>query len=234
MPSVLAITLARGGSKRIPRKNMALINGVPLLGHTIREVQRSEMIEDYIVSSDDLEILSYAEKCEGVTTHIRSSDLAEDSATSAAALIGAMRPGYDYIAEIMCTNPLKDRADIDTAIKKAIDLDVDCLASVTPVYDHHPSRVKYIDGDVLKDFYPEPLESRRQDLTPKAYVRNGSIYVMKTKFLLEHRTRTASNNTAYYIMPEERSINIDEPNDLLLARAILEKRHLEDPVTNTT
>lgn len=223
---ILAVTLARGGSKRIPRKNIAFIGGRPLISYTFDSVKNSKYIDEYIVSTDDYDIIDVAQE-NGVRSLKRPADLAEDSSTSADAMIHAVKKvGQDfyYIVEIMATNPLKTAEDIDSVIEMLYDKDADSVASVVRIYDHHPSRVKYIsDTGIMIDFYPEILESRRQDLLPEAYVRNGSIYAMKKDFLLSEKTRY-NKETLAYIMPEERTINIDEPIDLLVADFIIREK----------
>ena len=216
---ILAITLARGGSKGIPKKNIIDIQGKPLLQYTIDEVKKSKYIDHYIVSTDDVEIENLCTKL-GTTYFQRQK--ASDTQSSASALCEVQRVmnRYDYIVEIMCTNPLKTVDDIDGVIEKLDETGADSVVSVVRIWDNHPSRVKYIEGDRLKDFYPEPPESRRQDLTPAAYVRNGSIYAM-TYEQLKIKQNRLGEDTRPYIMPEERTINIDEPIDLELARILL-------------
>ena len=217
--SILAITLARGGSKRVPRKNIADINGKPLLQYTTDEVKRSKYIDNYIVSTDDVDIENICKKLD--VTYFQRKE-ANDTQTSAEALWEVQRvmDKYDYIIDVMCTNPLKTVEDIDGVIEKLDETGADSVVSVARIWDNHPSRVKYIEGDRLIDFYPEIPESRRQDLTPPAYVRNGSIYAM-TFEQLKIKQERLGQDTRPYIMPEERTINIDEPIDLELARIML-------------
>ena len=217
--SILAITLARGGSKRVPRKNIADINGKPLLQYTTDEVKRSKYIDHYIVSTDDVDIENICKKLD--VTYFQRKE-ANDTQTSAEALWEVQRvmDKYDYIIDVMCTNPLKTVEDIDGVIEKLDETGADSVVSVARIWDNHPSRVKYIEGDRLIDFYPEIPESRRQDLTPSAYVRNGSIYAM-TFEQLKIKQERLGQDTRPYIMPEERTINIDEPIDLELARIML-------------
>ena len=223
---ILAITLARGGSKKIKKKNIADVCGKPLLQYTTDEVKKSKYIDSYVVSTDDEEIIKVCDKLD-VPCWRRGEECASDTATSASALIEANRnipSNYDYIVEIMCTNPLKTVEDIDGCIEKMDNTDADSVVSVVRVWDHHPSRVKYIEDDLLKDFYPEIPESRRQDLTPPAYVRNGSIYITKIKSLLESGVRL-SGIVRPYSMAENNTINIDELVDLELARSLINERN---------
>ena len=217
--TVMGITLARGGSKRVPQKNVIDVNGKPLIQYTIDEAKKSEYIDNYIVSTDDEDIKMVCRELEQ-TYFDRST--AEDTQKSSDGLLEVLRvmDKPDYIVEIMCTNPLKTVEDIDGVIKKLDIMGVDSVCSVVRVWDYHPSRVKFIEGNKMVDVYPEVLESRRQDLTPPAYIRNGSIYAMTWEQINVKGSRY-DKDTVPYIMPEERTINIDEPIDLELARIML-------------
>ena len=217
--TVMGITLARGGSKRVPRKNVIDVNGKPLIQYTIDEVKKSRYIDHYIVSTDDEDIKNLCRELE--QTYFDRSPV-EDTQKSSDGLLEVLKTmdKPDYIVEIMCTNPLKTVEDIDGVIKKLDMMGVDSVCSVVRVWDYHPSRVKFIERNKMLDFYPEELESRRQDLTPPAYIRNGSIYAMTWEQITVKGSRY-DKNTVPYIMPEERTINIDEPIDLELARILL-------------
>ena len=224
---ILAITLARGGSKSVKKKNIADICGKPLLQYTTDEVKKSKYIDKYIVSTDADDIKKVCEDLD-VEYYNRSCEFAQSTSKSSDALIEVVKyvdGDFDYIIEIMCTNPLKTVEDIDGCIEKIENTDADSVVSVVRIWDHHPSRVKYIEDDSLKDFYPEVLESRRQDLTPPAYVRNGSIYATSVDMLLKNKVRL-SGVVRPYIMAEDRTINIDELIDLELARIVLRKKDL--------
>lgn len=225
--SVLAITLARGGSRGITKKNIAPINNKPLLSYTIDEVIKSEYIDRYIVSTDDDEIEQVCSS-NGVECYRRVN--ASNSQTSADGLIEVLDnvSKYDYVIEVMCTNPLKTVEDIDGAIYKINNTQADSVVSVVRIWDNHPSRVKFIEHDQLIGFNPDEDPDkpgqRRQDLEPPAYVRNGSIYAMTYNqiTLLKHRLGKV---TRPYIMDESRTINIDEPRDLMLAKFIIENEN---------
>ena len=217
--TVMGITLARGGSKGIPQKNVIDVNGKPLIQYTIDEVKKSKYIDHYIVSTDDEDIKLVCRELE--QTYFDRSP-AEDTQKSSEGLLEVLKTmdKPDYIVEIMCTNPLKTFEDIDGVIEKIDKMNVDSVCSVVRVWDQHPSRVKFIERNKMLDFYPEELESRRQDLTPPAYIRNGSIYAMTWEQINVKGSRY-DKDTVPYIMPEERTINIDEPIDLELARILL-------------
>ena len=130
---------------------------------------------------------------------------------------------FDYVVEIMNTNPLKTNKDIDNVIKIITKNNFDSVIAVNQVFDYHPARIKKIEQNRLVDFaVKEKLESRRQDLKPYAYVRSGSIYAMSRKFVMRG-LRYKSKVSVPYILPQSRVINIDEKNDLELARVLIKK-----------
>jgi len=134
---------------------------------------------------------------------------------------------YDYIVELMCTNPLKKTKDIDAVIRKLIKTKADSVIAVNRIFDHHPSRVKkIINGKIVNFCIKEKSETRRQDLKPKAYVRSGSIYAFKRDYLIKKKKRYGSKNSRPYILPNSRAINIDDILDFYLAEKMLKSHKL--------
>jgi CMP-N-acetylneuraminic acid synthetase len=226
---ILAITLARGGSKGIKLKNIKKLNSKPLIFYTIVEAKKSKLITDYIVSTDSKKISKIAKKFGAQIPFLRPKKLSTDKASSADALIHATlhmekikNIKYDYIIELMCTNPLKKSEDIDQIIKKIIKFKSDTVIAVNRVYDQHPTRIKKIKNDKIIDFcVKEKPESRRQDLRPKAYIRSGSIYAISRDYLINKKKRYGSKNSRPYILPDERAINIDTKYDFYVAEQII-------------
>jgi CMP-N-acetylneuraminic acid synthetase len=223
---IIGITLARGGSKSIKNKNLAVINGKSLLERAINCGINSKYIDEYYVSSDCDIILKEAERL-GAKTIKRPAVFASDIATSASAIEHALlRKECDYCIEIMCTSPFKNSEDVDNCILKLHETQADSVVAVKRIYDHHPSRVKYIENDELKDFYPEIRESRRQDLLPESYVRCGSAYAFTIDSFRKTRSRYGGPIVRPYIMNEKTSINIDEEIDLIIAEYLGKKYDL--------
>ena len=224
---VLGVTLARGGSKGIPKKNLALINGKPLIQYTFDIIKDIPLITDYIVSTDCDEIISYS-KSQGIHIPFKRPDfLATDQATSVDALVHATKYmenlnkfEYDVVVELMCTNPFKEASHVNAAINKLISTDADSVIGVSKVEEYHPARLKKIVDDKIVDFCVPELSSRRQDLRPFAYIRNGSIYAIKRDSLIVDNHRFGGSNSRPLIMPDRCSINIDSLLDLQLARLI--------------
>ena len=179
--SVLGITLARGGSKRVPKKNIKDINGKPLIQYTIDEVKKSKYIDNYIVSTDDNGIKYLCKELDQTYFDRKPVDDTQKSSDGLLEVLSVMNKPH-YVVEIMCTNPLKTSEDIDGVIEKIDELEADTVCSVVRVWDYHPSRIKFLDDEGrMEDVYPETPETRRQDLNPPAYIRNGSLcYARRT------------------------------------------------------
>ncbi len=229
---ILGLTLARGGSKSVLKKNIKPIAGLPLIAYTIREALKSRLLTRYIVSTDDEEIRDVALMHGADVPFLRPAEHSTDTATSVAALQHAVewaereeRARYDYVIELMCTNPLKTEADIDSVIEKLIVTGADSVIAVHKLDDHHPIRIKKIVDDQIVDFcLPETPETRRQDLKPDAYIRSGSIYGLRRDHLMIDGRRYCAGVSRPYILPPERAVNIDSEIDYLVAERLLSTR----------
>ena len=228
--NVLAITLARGGSKSIYKKNIALLKNKPLISYTINAALDSKYIDEYIISTDDKEIADVAENLGATIPFLRPENLSSDTASSADALIHAVnayeeitKKKYDYIIELMCTNPFKSGEMIDDIIS-TLDRNekADAVITVERLLDHHPARIKKIENGYIRDFcVEEELESRRQDLKPEAYIRNGNIYALRRDLLMIQKARYGTNFCIPYYKEDVPSANIDEPSDFYKAESLL-------------
>ena len=228
--NVLAITLARGGSKSIYKKNIALLKNKPLISYTINAALDSKYIDEYIISTDDKEIADVAENLGATIPFLRPENLSSDTASSADALIHAVnayeeitKKKYDYIIELMCTNPFKSGEMIDDIIS-ILDRNekADAVITVERLLDHHPARIKKIENGFIRDFcVEEELESRRQDLKPEAYIRNGNIYALRRDLLMTQKARYGTNFCVPYYKENIPSANIDEPSDFYKAEYLL-------------
>jgi CMP-N-acetylneuraminic acid synthetase len=230
-PRILGVTLARGGSKNVPRKNIRPVLGQPLIAYTICEALRCQRLTRYLVSSDDDEIRAVARAYGAEAPFRRPADLADDTATSEATLAHAVLWAeqdegrrYDYVVELMVTGPLKTVEDIDAVLDKLLATGADSVIAVHPVEAHHPARMKKIVDDRLVDFcVPEPIGNRRQDLRPLAYVRSSSIYAMKRDVLVVQGRRYGTADSRPYILPPERTVGVDTELDMLVVEALLQQ-----------
>ena len=224
---ILAVIQARGGSKGIPKKNIYPLNGYPLISYSIAAAKNSELISDVIVSTDASDIAETAKEYGAQVPFIRPAELAGDKVLSVDSLHHAvieteriLDKKYEFIIELPCVSPLRDHQDIDEALKKLIDSSADSVISMVDTGEKHPVRLKRIENDFIKDFtkeFPEPNQnSRRQDLFPPSYIRNGAIYAMKKEVLIEKKSRHGENSLAY-VMSDKKSVNIDTLEDLKIA-----------------
>ena len=228
--NILGVTLARGGSKGIKNKNLVKIKGKPLIFYTIKEARKTKEITNYIVSTDSSKIKKVAQKYKADVPFIRPKKFSKDNSSSASALKHALiecekifNKKFDYVVELMSTNPLKKAQDIKSVIKILLKNKSDSVIAVNQLFDHHPARIKKIIKGKLYDFaVKEKLESRRQDLKPSAFIRSGSIYAMSRRYVINEK-RYFSGKSLAYILPLERTINIDDKNDLIIAKHKLKK-----------
>jgi len=229
--NVLGITVARGGSRGVPGKNIREIAGKPLIAYTIEEALKCTLITKYVVASDDPDILAVAFEY-GAQIVEEPAELAQDDSPILPALVYVLdwaedfyNTRFDAVADLRATNPLKTALDIDLAIKKLAKTDADCVVGVSKLEDHHPSRIKMIYNDRLVDVWPEPRGGLRQDLRPEVYIRNGSIYVAKADNLRAGNYFIGENlEVRPLIMPPERGVNVDTELDFRLVEGMLDAR----------
>jgi CMP-N,N'-diacetyllegionaminic acid synthase len=227
---VVGIIPARGGSKGIPRKNITLLAGKPLIAWTIQAVQLSLQMNRVIVSTEDEEIARIAKQHGAEVPFLRPTELAQDDTPGIAPILHAVKwleqnEGYlpDLIMCLQPTSPLRSFEDIDAAIELAAQKNADAVVSVMPV-DHHPDWMQCVDTDGrLRDFstHDHPA-TRRQDLPP-VYALNGAIYLGRRTVLLEQES-WYTDKTYAYVMPPERSLDIDTQWHLRLADLILKDK----------
>jgi CMP-N,N'-diacetyllegionaminic acid synthase len=222
--SILGVVTARGGSKGIPRKNLADLGGRPLLAWTA-EAALASRIDRVVLSTDDEEIADVGRRLGLEVPVLRPAELAGDGALSIDVVLHMLAavadPGIDAVMLLQPTAPLRTTADIDGVIELFERERPDSVISVVPVDGHHPARMKFIeDGWLVDPPYVEAYENQpRQELRP-VYLKNGAVYLTR-RAVIEARSFKGERCLAW-VMPHERSVNIDGPFDLGLARAIVD------------
>ena len=218
----LAIIPARGGSKRLPRKNVLDLCGKPLIAWSIKAGLNSKYIDKVVVSSDDDEILEISKKF-GADILKRPYELANDTATTFDAIKHTIDnfEKYDYIVLLQPTSPLRNEKHIDEAIELLEKKKADAIVSVCEM-EHSPlwSNTLPKDGSMSNFLKDEILNKRSQDLE-KFYRLNGAIYICKTEKLIENKSFFLKDNIFAYIMNRENSVDIDEEIDFKIAEVIL-------------
>jgi len=222
---ILAIIPARGGSKGILGKNTKLLGGKPLICHTIDEALKSQCLDGIFVSTDDPKIAKISRNC-GANIIKRPPELATDDAPTIGAVFHAIdsikdTSDQDIIILLQPTSPLRSATDIDTALDIFMKTECDSVISMCKV-EHPPYWCFKYEGEKLKPLYgSECLQMRRQEL-PDVYRPNGAIYISTIKNLY-------MNNGFYcdkivpYVMPPERSVDIDEEIDFKLAELLIQE-----------
>ena len=221
---MLAIIPARGGSIRLPGKNIKHLLGKPLIAYTIEAALKSNLFSEVIVSTDSEEIAEIAEKFGANVPFIRPPHLATPTASSIDVLKHAIEfietKSKQYYTEpiflLQPTSPLRDQTDIINAYKVFLTPDTDSVVSVYPL-EHKMSVFKRTENGYLKSFVNDELENET------IFKLNGAIYITTRDLIFKHGV-ILGPKVRPYIMPFEKSIDIDNEYDFILAEYILKNR----------
>jgi len=220
---VLGIIPARGRSKRLPRKAIAMLAGKPLLSYTIEEALKSEMLDKIVVTTEDAEIAAVAKKYP-IAVIDRPMNLAQDETPMFKVIQHAVKSveienPVDIVVVLQPTSPFRTAKDIDDCVDKVLK-GADSAETFCEV-KHYPHGMFSIDGDKAKPFDEAGLKKyhRIQD-APKLFRENGAVYVMKRDILMSENTFYGKDHRAI-VMPEERSVDIDTFLDLKLTEVII-------------
>lgn len=221
--TVLAVIPARGGSKGLARKNILSVQGRPLLAWSFEAARRSRYIDRVVLSTEDPQILSVGRALGIDVPYVRPKELASDEATLDQVLAHLLREvvvGYDYIVLLQATSPLRTDEDIDGCIECCVRRGAGACVSVN-IADKSPFFYRAMDQDsrlrpVLGDSCAAP---RRQEM-PVTYMLNGAVFVANTGYYLQHET-FLTQDTLGYVMPKNRSLDIDNEFDLSVMHALI-------------
>ncbi|MEW6748388.1 MAG: acylneuraminate cytidylyltransferase family protein [Candidatus Micrarchaeota archaeon] len=232
---VLALILARGGSERIPKKNIAMLGGHPLIHYTIEAAKKSKHINRIIVSTDSQEIADVAKRLGAEVPFLRPAEISKSDSTELQAFEHALgylkdEEGYepDIIVKPFPTSPFRTTKTIDRAIEMLIaHPEADSVRSVR-LCKEHPYKMWRIEGGELKHLIPEDQKPDQAhtlsyQVLPEVYVNNASIDVTKPSTVFGKKSITGSKILAL-VMDELESHDINTPLDLLLAERLLKGR----------
>ena len=228
---ILALIPARGGSKGVPRKNVRPVAGKPLLAYTIETALAArDLFQRIIVSTDDEEIAAVALAYGAEVPFLRPADLAGDRIPMIPVIQHAIRfveehdgVQLDWVLLLQPTAPFRTAADLTQAVALAQQGECDSVISVVQVFAHHPILMKRIEDDRLVPYCIDEKEgTRRQDYQPPAYMRNGAIYLSRRDVLMNGSVWGQAIRP--YVMPEDRSVNVDSELDLKLVELMLAER----------
>ncbi|MCL5961868.1 MAG: acylneuraminate cytidylyltransferase family protein [Chloroflexi bacterium] len=226
---VLAAIPARGGSKGVPRKNVRLLGGMPLIGHSIDAAQRSRFRPRVVVSTDDEEIAAVSRRLGAEVPLLRPKELATDTTPTAPViqhLLAALERAEGYVPDVVVllqpTSPLRTASVVDAGIEALLNSDADSVVGVC-LNEHPPQWLKVIGSDgYLQNFIEGGETYRRRQDCPSSYRINGALYVTRPK-LIRQEGRLLGDRTLPLIMNPLESADIDTELDFLVAEVLLER-----------
>lgn len=233
---VLAIIPARGGSKRVHKKNIAPLLGKPLIYYSIQNAKKSKYITRFVVSTEDEEITKVSSSF-GAEVMIRPENLAQDTTKTEAVLAHVLQElkkkgeSFDFVVLLQPTTPFRTTENIDKAIELFIKEKADSVVSVMQVPGRfNPNKIMIVKEGMLKDYIQKPNEeriTRDQEAMKKliVYTRNGQIYI--TKASLVEKENLYGEKCVPFIMEEKFQVNVDEPVDIAFAEFLVTNKYLE-------
>jgi CMP-N,N'-diacetyllegionaminic acid synthase len=229
--NMLAIIPARGGSKGIPDKNIIDLAGKPLIAYTIQAAKEAPSVSKIVVSTDDKKIAEISRHYGAEVPFFRPSELATDDSPvietylyTIERLQKEFNQRYEGFIVLQPTSPLRTAQDIENAVRLFREKDADSVISVT-LANHPPFWAKKIDDNgVLRSYFQDTgVDNRNRQNYPETYLPNGVIFIFKYSMLRKNRTYY-SNKTYPYVMPKERSLDIDDKIDLNYAECLFRNR----------
>lgn len=219
---IAVVIPARKGSKGIPNKNITLLNGIPLIEHTIKEAKKIKQIDKIIVSTDSKEVCDIAEKYDIEIKGLRPDELSNDTAVLYDVIryeinnYKLIEDGYEVLVLLQPTSPLRRSYMIENALIKFVDENQESAVSVSEV-EEHPIFMRTINSENnLVKVLDTDSTVRRQDL-PKYYRVNGMIYINKIDDIV-NKYVSLNDNRYPIVIPKEYAIDIDTLEDLKIAQ----------------
>ena len=225
---ILGIIPARGGSKRIPRKNLYPLAGKPLIAYAIDAARNSRLLTRTIVSTDDSEIRRTAEALGGDAPFLRPQEFSGDASPSvdfvahALGEISSAGAGtFDYVCIVEPTAPLRTAQDIDAALSLLLAEGTDSLIGLTPVEYSSPARLR-----VVRQSRVHPWDSslwrdgQRQPEVEQVYRPGGGLFACRSDVILREHSLIGHSQCGY-VLPPERGVDIDTPLDLAFAEFLM-------------
>jgi len=223
---IIAIIPARGGSKRVPRKNIRILAGKPLIAYTIEGAKNSKYISRILVSTEDKKISQISRKM-GAEVIARPKKLTKDTTPTIDVILHALnflkgKEGYvpELVVLLQPTSPFRTSEDIDKSIELFMNTS-NCLSLISVTeFENPPFWALKVEKNSLKPVFGKKyFRMRHQDLL-KTYRPNGAIFIAKPETLYKYKTFYTSKSIAYF-MPVERSVDIDTEFDFLFAKFLI-------------
>lgn len=227
----LAIIPARSGSKGIKDKNIKLLGGFPLIYYTIKQALKSDIFDDIIISTDSKKYLKISQKYGVTSPFIRPKSLSNSKSLATDTIYHAVnktekyfKTKYDLICMLQPTTPFREISDflrIFKIMKNNYDK-CDSVISIVDVDNFNPYKMKIIKDNKLIDYKKWPVENPPRQSLPKTYIVNGAFYLFKRDSFIKNKSFKGKYSIPY-IMPKERSVNIDSQIDFDFANIVLKK-----------
>jgi len=223
----LCIIPARGGSKRFPRKNIAILAGKPLIAYAIETALESDVFAEVCVSSDDDEILSVSRRYGATMVLKRPDELSGDEITTRQVCTYLLNERkahdeeYKEFSVLLATSPLRTAEDIREAYRIFKQENANYVKSVVP-FSHPPQRAVWVRDGFLEPYFGYEYMINTQQLD-QVYRHDGSITFAKTEVFLNENTTSFGTKVVPYFMPIERSVDIDNEIDLEWAEFMLKR-----------
>ena len=231
MSNILCTICARGGSKGVKNKNIKELNGKPLIAYTIEQAKASGLFEHIVISTDSDDIANVAKQYGAEVFFKRSEEMASDTAGKLDVIKDAFERSekyynktFDYLIDLDATAPLRSVEDIINSFKQFKENNNDNLITAMPSRRSPYFNLVEQDKDG-KVYLSKKLDSavvRRQD-APKSYDMNASIYIWKRDIILNENS-IFLEKTGLYVMPEERSIDIDTEFDFKFVEFLMKEK----------
>ena len=227
--TILAVITARGGSKGIPQKNIKELGGKPLIAYTIEAAKNSRYLDYFLVSTDDNKIAEVSRQCGAPVPFMRPAELATDSAKSIPVVQHATnwlkdneKREFGYLMILQPTSPFRTAEDIDNSIEKIIDTGADSVMGMKKLVDFSIAKLKILDGDrILPLAEDEGKESKARGGLKDIYKRNCAIYLTRMDLIMAGDM--FGSDSRAYVMPEERSVDINTPADFEWAEFLISR-----------
>ncbi|MEL6655869.1 MAG: acylneuraminate cytidylyltransferase family protein [Bacteroidota bacterium] len=231
MMRILGLIPARGGSKGIPGKNSKLLGSKPLIAYTIEAALQSAELAKVVVSTDDEGIAEISRHYGAKVPFMRPKELAQDDSPTIDTVVHALQyfrdqgEAFDALCLLQPTTPFRTSKDIRLAVRRFREAGTDCLVSVREVPHQYNPHWVFLPDDTERSLRIATGEERiipRRQALPKAYHRDGSVYITKSEVVLEQKS-LYGNSIGYIVLHNPHQVNLDTPDDWRRAEQMLQE-----------
>jgi CMP-N,N'-diacetyllegionaminic acid synthase len=228
VPSAVALVPARGGSQRVPGKNLLPLSGHPLIAYSIASARESGLFDAVIVSTDSEEIARIARGYGAEVPGLRPPEMATSTSSDIEWVLHVMRDRDEELFSILRpTSPFRSAATIRRAFEQLLELGgaADSIRAVEPVRQH-PGKMWTIDGDLMQPLLEQPagetpLHSRQYQALPKVYVQNSSLEIAWSHVLAGDPPTISGMRVMPFLTQDAEGFSIDYPDDVTAAEQMV-------------